>query len=734
MPKTLSGLASTARHLFAPSTPKGETPAQAKSGRSHGLSGLLCGLTSRAKRGGAKVHPEPAMSMAPRADLPSALGRQDSPSQPSTRPQVAPQGASHRRAQLPSQRSVQPDVLAERNQTAPPLAPLAEHLPTPSALLRPTASGAQNADPNIGRPSSHAALKKNLPSFVERFSADRALGPKQLVEALVGLSKGTLFEAAVNQEVGRNPEWGQQMQQRWNLLRNSIADARDGGDTQVPSLQAMVTDRRARFIKFMATGDERSLARLMRPQVPAAAVQTPPPTPTRTSSPQGQVPGPGAGASPAPGACAQLPPKQDVQAFAESYKLGQMDRDFSPKQLVEAMRALTTGTPFEGAFKTKVETNPQWGRKMQQNWQALRQELEARHKAGDPGVPSLNQIVGNEAGRTDFIKFLGTGKHMERLLPPRPQAAQAPQGLPEAHPQASLASQLKVLDQRIADSEAKGKEILHRMFNAPTGPEREAATRESYTHKAPHAELVVSRRQVQAKLERAGADSAAGQLSVRLKEVDAEIAKLKEGTALLNQIIAHAPSRREQLDAKDQKNSLGPVWKALTAQRAGMQAELERLRPEFQEARELGKALAELAQAQGPAHGHFAIQGPFPLHGKETIETNFERMAESRHLMGKGPELHAAQQQLTGLLQSGKLEGMPPNEAKELGKLAQMDVGAQFEKLADLKEVVDRTRANLRAVGAGGLFEGIRTTPSQRKADLDAERDSHQDALNEGYR
>lgn len=669
MPKTLPGLASTARHLFAPSAPKAETPAQAKSGRSHGLSGLLCGLTSRAKRGSAKVHPEPAMSMAPRADLPSALGRQDSSSQPSTRPQVAPQGASHRRAQLPSQRSVQPNVLAERNQTAPPSAPLAEHLPIPSVLLRPTASGAQNADPNSGPPSQRAVVKANLPAFTKIFeggSMDRTLEPKQLVKAMVDLSKGTRSEQDVHQEIASNPKWGQQMQQRWNMLRNSIADARDDGNTQVPSLEHMVAKRPMAFLNFIANGDEKSFDKLMRlrPQQQATPVQTPPPTPTRTSFPQGHVPSPGAGSFPAPEARTHVPPKQDVHAFAESYQLGAMDRDFSPKQLVEAMRALTTGTSFEGAFKNQVEAHPQWGQQMQQNWQALRQELEARNKAGDPGVPSLDQIVGNEAGRTNFIKFLATGKRMERLLPPRPQAAQAPQ----------------------------------------------------------------------ARLERTGADAAAGQLSVRLKEVDAEIAKLKEGAALLNQIIAHAPSRQERLGAKDQKNSLGPVWKALTAQRAGMQAELERLRPEFQQARELGKALAELAQAQGPAQGHFAIQGPFPLHGKETIETNYERLAESRHLMGKGPELRAAQQQLKGLLQSGRLEGMPPNEAKELGKLAQMDVGAQFEKLADLKEVVDRTRANLRAMGAGGLFEGIRTTPSQRKADLDAERDSHQDALDEGYR
>lgn len=418
----------------------------------------------------------------------------------------------------------------------------------------------------------------------------------------------------------------------------------------------------------------------------------------------------------------QAAARKNLQAFAESFKLGEMNRDFSPKQLVEAMKALTQGTKFEPAFNTQVQTNPQWGQQMQQNWQALRQEVETR-KAGDPNTPSLEQIVGSQKGRTNFIKFLATGKGMERLLPPKPQAPHtqpAPKAQPDAHPQAALTAQLDVLNKDIDDSTKKGKQILHRMFNEPTGAERAAATRESYAHKKEHNELIARRDQVQARLQSVGTDAAAGQLVGKLNDVDGKIAELEQRAGHLNKAMERLPQGSEKWVAvRREKNSLRPAWKELTSQRADLQAKLEGLRPEFQQARELAKGLAELAKVQGGELRHSG--GGSRIHlDRSTIENHYDRFDQSRHLLNKRDDMEGAQQQLNRLINSGMLEGIAPKERQELKQLAELDIGDQFSKLNDLKGTVAEIRGALKAMGAGGLYDGINTTPEQRAHD-DAE-------------
>ncbi len=409
--------------------------------------------------------------------------------------------------------------------------------------------------------------------------------------------------------------------------------------------------------------------------------------------------------------------RKNMQAFAESFKRGDMNRNFSPKQLVVAMQGLAQGTRFEAAVARQINTNPKWGEQMQGNWTALRKAVEAS-QASDPHAPSLEQIVGSPQLRTKLVRFLATGEGMQRLLPPKPQTPQAP-----------LTAQVKVLDQKIAESQQKGDEIRTRMFHAPTGPERIAATRESYAHKAQHDRLTAARDQLLS----ARNDMAAGPVIGRLKDLDGKIAALEQRAGELNKVINQSPSGQQRAAAAKEKNTLRPAWEALTAERADLRAQLEGLRPEFQQARELAKGLKELAEVRGAKDGSYAIGGRYPLHDRDTIETNFERQKESRHLLGKEPQLQAAQQQLRDLLQSGKLKGMPPKDAGELGKLARLDLGAQFDRLNELQDVVALTRANLRAMGAGGLYEGIKTTPDERKADRDDELRSHQDALDNGY-
>ena len=242
-----------------------------------------------------------------------------------------------------------------------------------------------------------------------------------------------------------------------------------------------------------------------------------------------------------------------------------------------------------------------------------------------------------------------------------------------------------------------------------------------------HGALIAARDQVQS----ARNDMLAGPVLARLKDVDGKIADLEQRAGELNKVIARWPSGSQQrVAATKEKNSLRPAWQALTAERADMRTQLEGLRPEFQQARQLAQGLTELAGAKGAKEGPLAIGGRYPLHYRETIETNYERLDQSKHLLGKEPQLQAAQQQLRALFQSGKLEGLSPKEAGELGKLAGLDLGAQFEKLSHLQDVVATTRKNLRAMGAGGLYEGIRATAGH---DMNDELRSHQDALDNGY-
>ena len=655
----------------------------------------------------------------------------------------------------------------------------------------PPAGGTENANPDVSAPARPAAARKNLPAFLESFKRgdmDRAFEPQQLVEVMLAVSKGTKFEQAVGKEAADNPDWGRQMQQRWNMLRNTVADARDSGDTKMPSLEGMIADRPSHFVKFMTAGNEPSLARLLQPQEQAAPVQKPaapqvapeaaPTQPHRRSEtrPQASRPGhavqrpgssedqPAAGSTrfqgterphrtrvepQEPRATQPAAAKQEQPCVRQMLRQGDLDRPLEPQQLVEVMVVVSNllagsnGNDFRRPVRDQIANNPDWGLQMQQRWNTLRKAVADASKGGDANVPSLQYMIANRP--THFIKFMGSGneKSLARLtqLPKqdapvhKPAVPEVPVHAPSPRPQgrrqtephaprnghavrppsrtdgehAQPAAALKVLGRSIAASQEKGREILHRMFNAPTGDERAAATRESYAHDAQHRRLIAARDQMRN-------DMPVGPLVGRLKELDGRIAALNQ-----------------RADAQKELNQLQPARKALAAERAGMQARLEGLRPQFQQARELAAGLKDLAGIHGAREGHYAIGGPHPLHDRNTIETNFVRLDESRHLLGKEPQLLAAQQQLRALLQSGKLKGLSPQEAGELGKLARLDVGAQFDKLNDLQDVVARTRANLRAMGAGGLFEGIRTTPEERKVDRDEALRNHQDALDNGY-
>lgn len=540
------------------------------------------------------------------------------PLQPSSQPLAASRPAVHNAPSSGRNPSSAPAKTSER-------APLGVHtgnVPQPAARGRPAPGGAENADPNVGRLSPHAAAKKSMPPLVASFSTDRPLEPKQLVEAMVNLAKGTIFEGAVSQAIADNPKWGQQMQQRWNTLRLSIAGAKDGGNTQAPSLEEMVARRPASFIKFMGGGHEGSFARLMKP--------------IRHSAPAPQ---------------AQPSAAPEVHAHAQSARP-----------------------------QGRYDVRPQSSR--------------TEHAVQRP--------VRNESKPVD-----------ERT---------------------QLTATLRNLDQQIAASELKGKQILSRMFDPATiGPAVAAATRESYAHKAQHNELIAARNQVQAQLQHVGTNAAAGQLIGQIKDVDGKIAELEQRAGELNTVMKRSPQGSEQwVAARREKNSLRPAWKELTSQRADMQAKLEGLRPEFQQARELAKGLAELAKVQG-GEMRQSRDGSKIYLDRTSIENHYDRFDQSRHLLNKRDNLENAQQQLNKLINSGMLEGIAPSERRELKQLATLDIGDQFNKLNDLKGTVAEIKGALKSMGAGGLYEGIRTTPEQRAHDDAEARRNAQEALNNNY-
>jgi hypothetical protein len=299
------------------------------------------------------------------------------------------------------------------------------NVPRPAARPRPAAGGAENADPNIGRLSPHAAVKKSKPTLIANFGTDRPLEPKQLVAAMVNLTKGTDFEGAVSQAMVDNPKWGQQMQQRWNMLRLSIADAKEGGNTQVPSLQDMVARRPASLVKFMGGGNESSFEKLMLPM-----------------------------RQPAPAQQARPSAVPEVHAHAHAHSAKPSTR---PQTRVDTQQSQGPQSPRTG------------------------------HTAQRPG-------------RTES----------------KP-----------ADERTQLTATLRNLDNQIAASELKGKQIRSRIFDPATiGPAVAAATRESYAHTAQHNELIAARNQVQAQLQRVGSGAAAGQPAGRPK-VDPELEKAR---------------------------------------------------------------------------------------------------------------------------------------------------------------------------------------------------------------
>jgi len=211
------------------------------------------------------------------------------PTSTSTAQRPVSHQAPSRPAPLRPQRPTEPRVQAGRNQAAGgntqatphqrPVAssrPQASNKPQPTVRTRPAVFGAENVNPNITRVTQHSAVKKNMPSFIDSFhrhDMNREFEPQHLVDAMKELARGTPFEADVNQEIDRNPKWGQQMQQNWNVLRQAVDNAKKAGDPDVPSLRQIVANQsgRADLVRFLAIGQDMDKLLPPRPSVQQAA-------------------------------------------------------------------------------------------------------------------------------------------------------------------------------------------------------------------------------------------------------------------------------------------------------------------------------------------------------------------------------------------------------------------------------------------------------------------------------
>jgi hypothetical protein len=495
MPSSLSSLKNAARHMFGMPGEKAQAPAQAKPGKSHSLTGFLGGLTSRARPGGNKVHPEP-MSMPPRAAMPRPPGRpgspvhQAAPAAQTAQPAMASQPYAPR---VPPWRDV-PTQTASRPTSSPRPQPAVRPAPQMSAAER-----AGNAELDAaravvaeGRPDLHKMYTEAMecvdrnnrinqnstllePEDRQMEYVDFAAIDKDYDRKLARFDKAakTVDAAADAGLQARNAE-----RQRQAALDNARAVVAEGPPDLYKMYSAAMErvennnrtnklygsllkpeDRREESVDFPAV-DKDYQQKLARYEQARAAVDAAAPRPSQAAAagpaphvevheaprrqpvaPHGVHAGsrpqptaataPAARTRPAPGGTENAKPdaapmtqramlRKNMQPFVDSFRRGDMDRDFEPKHLVAAMTKLAEGTKYEKDVSIEMARNPDWGQQMRGNWNALRQAVDNARQEGRPDVRSLEQIVGDGERRAAFVRFLATGRGMNRLLRQEP--------------------------------------------------------------------------------------------------------------------------------------------------------------------------------------------------------------------------------------------------------------------------------------------------------------------------
>lgn len=147
-------------------------------------------------------------------------------------------------------------------------------------------------------------------------------------------------------------------------------------------------------------------------------------------------------------------------------------------------------------------------------------------------------------------------------------------------------------------------------------------------------------------------------------------------------------------------------------------------------ANELVQTLMQLGQVKGPRQTDSQIgsaQG-------DVIRSNKNALRQQAHLLDKRDELIYTQRQVRQALERGTFNGLPPAELKQMRDLAALSIDKKLGQVGDLKEMVRQTDQQLKAMGVGGLFDGIQTTPEERARAEEEKRRADQEAWDNGYR
>lgn len=266
---------------------------------------------------------------------------------------------------------------------------------------------------------------------------------------------------------------------------------------------------------------------------------------------------------------------------------------------------------------------------------------------------------------------------------------------------------------------------------SPAAVPRDASPRESRAPRGPSQASAPAARPVQREAERPAAPRAA--VSSEFKELRAGLEDIGARMKVLdleNFKLQTAPEGTPQQEAAIEKR-LGVVNEErmnLIAMRKLVQTRLAFI--EQPSSNPLVQSLIQLADVKGPAQmgGHLAVaQG-------EIIRANKAALREQGGLLDQREDLIHAQQQVRKALSSGAFSELPPSEQSQMRKLARLDIGEKLSLVDDLKEMVRQTEGQLRAMGGGGLFDSIPTSPKERAAMRQEALRRDQEAWDNGYR
>jgi hypothetical protein len=236
-----------------------------------------------------------------------------------------------------------------------------------------------------------------------------------------------------------------------------------------------------------------------------------------------------------------------------------------------------------------------------------------------------------------------------------------------------------------------------------------------------HAQAAKPQRPVQAPAPVAKRDEVA-ELHVMLAELEELMAKSNKENYRLQVAVSMAETDEEEDAAQAALDAFKPGRAELIAVRKDVQARLAFVNNP--KAHESVQRLMQLGNARGPLRSGGQ---------RDIIVGNRDALRRDGVLLERRDELLAAQAEVRKSLANGAFDGLPKNDLRDMRALAALDVDAKLGEINELKATVRETNKQLEAMGAGGLFGGISTTPQERARMKEKREQDDQDALDNGY-